>query len=127
MFVAEFIGSPAMNLLTVPVVEHRVTLGDWSIPLPREISSATGEIVVGVRPEHLEIGGTGVEMQIDVVEELGADAYLYGRTTNADNASTYPIVARTGGQDPPPRGSRVRVHPQPEHLHFFSVDGGRLL
>jgi multiple sugar transport system ATP-binding protein len=127
MFVAEFIGSPAMNLLTVPVVDHRVALGDWSIPLPSEISSATDEIVVGVRPEHLEIGGTGVEMQIDVVEELGADAYLYGRITNADNALTHPIVARTDGQDPPPRGSRVRLHPQPAHLHFFGVDGRRLL
>jgi multiple sugar transport system ATP-binding protein len=127
MFVAEFIGSPAMNLLTVPVVDHRVALGDWSITLPREIISATGEIVVGVRPEHLEIGGTGIEMQIDVVEELGADAYLYGQITNVDNALTHSIVARTDGQDPPPRGSRVRVHPQPAHLHFFGVDGRRLL
>jgi multiple sugar transport system ATP-binding protein len=127
MFVAEFIGSPAMNLLTVPVVDHRVALGDWSISLPREISSAAGEIVVGIRPEHLDIGGTGVEMQIDVVEELGADAYLYGRITNADNASTHSIVARTNGQNPPSRGSRVRVRPQPAHLHFFGVDGRRLL
>jgi multiple sugar transport system ATP-binding protein len=127
MFVAEFIGSPAMNLLTVPVVDRRVALGDWSIPLPHEISSVAEEIVVGIRPEHLEIGGTGIEMQIDVVEELGADAYLYGRITNADNALTHSIVARTDGQDPPSRGSRVRVHPQPAHLHFFDVDGGRLL
>ena len=127
MFVAEFIGSPAMNLLTVPVVDHRVALGDWSIPLPREISSATDELVVGIRPEHLEIGGTGVEMQIDIVEELGADAYLYGRITNADNALTHTIVARTGGQNLPPRGSRIRLHPQPAHLHFFGVDGRRLL
>jgi multiple sugar transport system ATP-binding protein len=127
MFVAEFIGSPAMNLLTVPVVDHRVALGDWSIQLPREIASVTEELVVGIRPEHLEVGGAGVEMQIDVVEELGADAYLYGRITNADNALTYSIVARTDGQDPPSRGSRVRVHPQPAHLHFFGVDGGRLL
>jgi multiple sugar transport system ATP-binding protein len=127
MFVAEFIGSPAMNLLTVPVVDHRVALGDWSIQLPREIVSATKELVVGIRPEHLEIGGAGVEMQIEVVEELGADAYLYGRITNADNALDHSIVVRTDGQAPPPRGSRVRVQPQPAHLHFFGVDGGRLL
>jgi multiple sugar transport system ATP-binding protein len=47
--------------------------------------------------------------------------------TNADNALTHPIIARTDGQDPPPRGSRVRLHPQPAHLHFFGVDGRRLL
>jgi multiple sugar transport system ATP-binding protein len=127
MFVAEFIGSPAMNLLTVPVVDHRVALGDWSVALPREIAAATPEIVIGFRPEHLEIGGTGVEMQVDVVEELGADAYLYGRVTGADNTFSHPIVARTGGQNPPPRGARVRLHPQPGHLHFFGIDGHRLL
>jgi multiple sugar transport system ATP-binding protein len=127
MFVAEFIGSPAMNLLTVPVVDHTVALGDWSIPLPREITSVADEIVIGIRPEHVEIGGSGVEMQIDVVEELGADAYLYGRITVADNMFSHPIVARADGQDPPPRGSRVRLHPQPGQLHFFGVDGRRLL
>jgi multiple sugar transport system ATP-binding protein len=116
-----------MNLLTLPVVDHSVALGDWSIPLPREISTSADEIVVGVRPEHLKVGGTGVEMQVDVVEELGADAYLYGRISAADNTFSHPIVARADGHDPPPRGARVRLHPQPAHLHFFGVDGGRLL
>jgi multiple sugar transport system ATP-binding protein len=127
MFVAEFIGSPAMNLLTVPVVDRRVSLGDWSIQLPREISAATEELVIGVRPEHLDIGASGIEMQIDVVEELGADAYLYGRITLGESTSAQSFVARADGQDPPTRGSRVRLHPQPRHLHFFGVDGRRLL
>ena len=127
MFVAGFIGSPAMNLVTLPVVDHSVALGDWSIPVPREITGTTAELVIGVRPEHLDVGGTGVEMQIDVVEELGADAYLYGRIAGPDNTFGESIVARTDGLDPPPRGSRVRLHPQPGHLHFFGVDGHRLL
>jgi multiple sugar transport system ATP-binding protein len=126
MFVAEFIGSPAMNLLTLPVVDHSVALGDWRIPLPHAITATTGELVVGIRPEHLDIGGSGVEMHIDVVEELGADAYLYGRITGVDNALTQSIVARTDGHDPPPRGSRVRLQPQPGHVHFFAFDGRRL-
>ncbi len=127
MFVAEFIGSPAMNLVTVPVVDHRIALADWSIPLPREITSATSELVIGVRPEHLDIGTSGIEMLIDMVEELGADAYLYGRIALGDNTFTQPIVVRADGRDPPERGSRVRLHPQPGHLHFFGVDGTRLL
>src|ERR1700733_8619626 len=85
MFVAEFIGSPSMNLITLPVSDGSVTLGDWSIPVPREITATTNELVIGVRPEHLDIGESGIEMQIDLVEELGADAYLYGRITLGDN------------------------------------------
>jgi multiple sugar transport system ATP-binding protein len=126
MFVAEFIGSPAMNLFSLPVVNHSVALGDWPIQVPREIADAAGEIVVGIRPEHFEIGAGGVEMQIDVVEELGADAYLYGRVTGPDNTFGQPVVARADGQNPPLRGDRVRLHPQPGHLHFFAADGRRL-
>jgi multiple sugar transport system ATP-binding protein len=126
VFVAGFIGSPAMNLFTLPVVDSTVSLGDWPITLPREIASTASEVVVGVRPEHFELGGLGVEMEVDVVEELGADAYLYGRIISSDKAIDAPIVARTDGRRPPERGSRVRLHPEPGHLHFFGVDGRRL-
>lgn len=126
VFVAEFIGSPAMNLLTVPVADHRIALGPWSTPVPRGIDSATGELVIGIRPEHLRIGATGVEMEVDLVEELGADAYLYGRISAGDNVFDHQIVARTDGQDPPQRGARIRLEPQPGHVHFFDVDGRRL-
>jgi multiple sugar transport system ATP-binding protein len=126
MFVAEFIGSPAMNLFTLPAVEHSVSLGDWPIQVPREIADSAGEIVVGIRPEHFEIGDLGIKMQVDVVEELGADAYLYGRVTRSDNAVDQPVVVRVDGRNPPVRGTRLRIHPQGGHVHFFSVDGRRL-
>jgi multiple sugar transport system ATP-binding protein len=126
LFVAGFIGSPAMNLFTLPIVDSAVTLGDWRILVPREIASAATEIVVGVRPEHFQVGGLGVEMEVDVVEELGADAYLYGRITGSDKIISQPLVARTDGRDPPAKGSRVLLHPEPGHLHFFGVDGRRI-
>jgi multiple sugar transport system ATP-binding protein len=126
VFVAGFIGSPAMNLFTLPIVDSAVSLGDWPITLPREIASTASEVVVGVRPEHFELGGLGVEMEVDVVEELGADAYLYGRITGSGKVIDAPIVARVDGRRPPERGSRVRLHPEPGHLHFFGVDGRRL-
>jgi multiple sugar transport system ATP-binding protein len=126
MFVAEFIGSPAMNLFTLPITEQSVSLGDWPLQVPREISDTAAEIVVGIRPEHFEIGGLGVEMQVDVVEELGADAYLYGRVTGPDNTLGQPVVVRADGHNPPLRGTRLRLHPQRGHVHFFSVDGRRL-
>lgn len=126
VFVAGFIGSPAMNLFTLPVVDSAVSLGDWNIPVPREIAGTAAELVVGVRPEHFELGSVGVEMEVDVVEELGADAYLYGRITGADTVISKPIIARTDGHDPPGKGSRVHLHPQPGHLHFFATDGHRI-
>jgi multiple sugar transport system ATP-binding protein len=126
VFVAGFIGSPAMNLFTLPIVDSTVALGDWPITLPRHIANAAGEVVVGVRPEHFELGGLGVEMEVDVVEELGADAYLYGRITGSAKVIDAPIVARVDGRNPPQKGSRVRLHPEPGHLHFFGVDGRRI-
>ncbi|WP_068187101.1 sn-glycerol-3-phosphate ABC transporter ATP-binding protein UgpC [Mycobacterium sp. UM_CSW] len=129
VFVAGFIGSPAMNLFTLPVVDSSVSLGDWPIRVPREIDGAAdevGQIVVGVRPEHFELGGLGVEMEVDVVEELGADAYLYGRITGSGKVISQPVVARADGRHPPEKGSRVRLHPEPGHLHFFGTDGRRI-
>ncbi len=129
VFVAGFIGSPAMNLFTLPISDSAVALGDWTIPVPRDIASNAddaGQIVVGVRPEHFELGNLGVEMEVDVVEELGADAYLYGRITGSGKVIDQPVVARVDGHNPPEKGSRVRLHPQPGHLHFFGVDGERI-
>ena len=111
VFVAGFIGSPAMNLFTLPIVDSSVSLGDWPIRLPREITDAAEEVVVGVRPEHFELGGLGVEMEVDVVEELGADAYLYGRITGSGKVIDRPIVARADGRHPPEKGSRLRWRP----------------
>jgi multiple sugar transport system ATP-binding protein len=111
------------------VVDSSVCLGDWPIRLPREIAGAAGEageVVVGVRPEHFELGGLGVEMEVDVVEELGADAYLYGRITDSGKAIYQHVVARADGRHPPEKGSRVRLHPEPGHLHFFGKDGQRI-
>ena len=126
MFVAGFIGSPAMNLLTVPVRDHRVALGDWLLDIPRSISDSAAEVVVGVRPEHFEIGGLGVEIEVDAVDELGADTYIYGRIAGAPGDPAQPLVVRAGWRDPPARGSRVRLRPDPEQVRFFSADGRRM-
>lgn len=126
VFVAGFIGSPAMNFFTLPIVNHAVSLGDWRIPVPRQVTESTGEVVVGIRPEHFELGGPGVEMEIDVVEELGADAYLYGRICRSANMAEHIVTVRADGRDPPQRGSRVRLHPRADHLHYFGTDGGRI-
>jgi multiple sugar transport system ATP-binding protein len=126
VFVAEFIGSPAMNFFPLRVVDQSVTLGDWRAPVARAITDVADTIVVGIRPEHFTIGSVGVRMQIDVVEELGPDAYLYGRIVESGDAAGRPVIARTDGRDPPPRGTRLHLRPELDHVHFFGADGRRL-
>src|ERR671933_1973093 len=79
VFVAGFIGSPAMNLLELPVVEGGLQLGDTVWPIERSVlSNSSGKVTVGMRPEDLDLSEHGIPVEVDVVEELGADAYIYG-------------------------------------------------
>ncbi|NKX51630.1 sugar ABC transporter ATP-binding protein, partial [Arthrobacter deserti] len=99
-FVAGFIGSPAMNLLELPAAAGGVRFGGTVHPVPRDVPSQAhgATVTLGVRPEDLEPvpAGEGLQMTVDVVEELGADAYLYGHTSL--NGRDHDIVARTEGR-----------------------------
>jgi multiple sugar transport system ATP-binding protein len=127
VFVAGFMGSPAMNLLPVPRADGGVLLGDLIWPVERAIldQASSGTITVGVRPEDLEIAHHGLSVTVDVVEELGADAYIYGtlRTGGAD----MPIIARADGRRPPEKGSTVHLAPKADHVHLFDVSSGQRL
>ncbi|MBF6213524.1 sn-glycerol-3-phosphate ABC transporter ATP-binding protein UgpC [Nocardia puris] len=129
-FVAGFMGSPAMNMFTLPVENGAVSLGGFALAVPRSVTDAAeGSVVVGIRPEHFEIGGHGVEMEVDVVEELGSDAYVYGRTiaSNGRNGGGETIVARADWRNPPAKGARLLLSTVAECTYFFStVDGRRL-
>ncbi|RLP30700.1 ABC transporter ATP-binding protein [Nocardia seriolae] len=126
LFVAGFMGSPAMNLFTLPVTNGSVTLGGCPLPLPRAVAAVTGErVVVGIRPEHLEpVGdGAGIAMEVDVVEELGSDAYIYGRTLGDGET----IVARVDWRHPPAKGARLALVSDADHTYFFHPEDGRRL
>jgi multiple sugar transport system ATP-binding protein len=85
LFVAAFIGSPAMNLFEGSIDDGAVTAGSLRIPLDRgrRPSSANGRVVVGVRPEAFEDAAYAprelpqIEVKVDVLEELGSDAYAF--------------------------------------------------
>ncbi|OBY32864.1 ABC transporter ATP-binding protein [Mycolicibacter kumamotonensis] len=124
VFVAGFIGSPAMNLFTVPVVDGAVSVGGYALTLPPEISSAAAELTVGIRPEQLQIADRGIGVEVDFVEELGADTYLYGRTV--DRPAPQSVVARAPGGTEIQRGSRLSLRLDVANLHFFTTDGARL-
>jgi multiple sugar transport system ATP-binding protein len=127
VFVAGFIGSPTMNLVHLDVDERGLTLGEVSIALDRQTRAAAGDgrIVLGVRPEHLRRAADsapGVRMIIEMVEELGADTYVYGRLDAEGDSS--PIVARLGGGDVPDVGSTIRLALDDKRVHLFSEGSG---
>jgi multiple sugar transport system ATP-binding protein len=121
-FVAGFIGSPSMNLCTLPVSEGKVAFGNVTV----DAVNGRDRVVVGVRPEALELAGEGLDAAVDVVEELGLDAYVYCTAEVAGGPAR--LVARVDTRHAPARGERVCVRPSPEHeLHLFSADSGERL
>ena len=80
VFVAGFIGSPAMNLLDLPTTDGGIKLGDTVWPVEREACRPppAARSRSGMRPEDLVIERARARGRVDVVEELGADAYIYG-------------------------------------------------
>ncbi|WP_026820189.1 ABC transporter ATP-binding protein [Arthrobacter castelli] len=126
VFVAGFIGSPAMNLLELPVVDGGVQFGGTTYDTGREaIDAASGSTVtVGVRPEDLVLTaeGDGLAVEADLVEEQGADAFIFGRTIVNDKS--HDIIVRVDGRRPPEKNSTVWVRPQPGHVHVFDATTG---
>src|SRR6266540_719749 len=95
LFVAGFIGSPAMNLCTVPVGSNGIaSLGGVEVPLPRGVAAnGRTSLVIGVRPESREVAADGIPATVAVIEDVGADAYVFC-STELDGAATR-LVART--------------------------------
>jgi multiple sugar transport system ATP-binding protein len=129
-FVAGFIGSPAMNLQTVPLADGGARLAGTIIPLPAAISTAAsraglGELVIGIRPEHMHLAdGTGeLSGEVLLVEDLGADALLHVRLAG----ETGQVVARTEGRTPPAPGQQVTFHVQPDDIFAFDPQTGARL
>jgi len=124
IFVAGFIGSPAMNLLNTEAVDGGVKLGDTVYPVPREVLAQAGKgITIGVRPEDLEISDKGIPVTIELVEELGADANVHGSLRSGE--TDLPIVARVDGRRPPEKGSTVQFTPKQGHVHLFDTETGQ--
>ena len=128
VFVAGFIGSPAMNLLEVGVQGDTMSFGNAHVPLRRE---AVGEahrggdaVTIGVRPEDMVLvgSGQGLKTEITLVESLGADAYVYGLSRLGE--TEHHVIARVDGRTPPKKGDVVEFAPKPEHVHVFSTASG---
>jgi len=131
LFVAAFIGSPSMNLLSARIGEagDRVELsgGDSLILPPGRFTAHAGRTVTaGIRPEHLELAteSQGVaRLTVDVVEQLGADTLVHGHFGNDRDDLT---VRLQGTQNLRARHV-LPVTVRPELIHLFDPDSGRRL
>ena len=82
LFVAGFIGSPQMNLIEATAVDGQAKIGKYLVPVdPTASKKMSGNITVGVRPEAWRLVSAedgGLPVTVTVVEELGADGFVYG-------------------------------------------------
>ena len=156
VFVAAFIGSPAMNLAEGAVSGDTVTMGSLSIPLARDRrpTGLDGErVIVGIRPEAFEDAEFApadlpqIDVRVDVLEELGADAFVFfavdaeaveveGAVSDEEEDETSLLAADRDRKlfaarvDPRSKarvGETVRLAVEPSRLYFFSPDTGESL
>jgi ABC-type sugar transport system ATPase subunit len=130
-FVAGFIGSPAMSLCTLPLgTNGSIDLGSAAIAVngpTAETARSRGleRIVVGLRPEALEVATEGIPAQVEVVEELGADAYVFCLSEVAGGQER--LTARIDARRSPKRGDRIMLRPVPGEAHLFDPESGERL
>src|SRR3954464_15470165 len=139
-FVAGFIGSPAMNLVKVPFTGNGGTLGGMDIAIKPDAAAAAKaaglkEIILGIRPEsfHASENGQGLKLKATLVEELGADAFVYGELPGTkthdvgDDGGAKPFTVRFDGRVPPKIGNEITLDVRTEETHAFHPDSGERL
>jgi len=129
LFVAGFIGSPQMNLLDTTAVDGGARVGEHVLPVdPAAVSRTRGDTTVGVRPEAWRLvssGAGGLPVHVSVVEELGADAFVYG-SSDVDGTPAS-VIVRVGGRDSVRKGETIHVTTDPSSVHVFDRASGERL
>ena len=141
-FVAGFIGSPAMNLGTFTVEGEWAKLGPARVRLSAATRDALvpedgGKIKIGFRPEGLDLVDESVEdtipVEVDFVEELGSDAYVYGHLVGDENGeglgsgaegTSKQLIVRVPPRTAPGRGGVLYVRIREGQQHNFSASTG---
>jgi multiple sugar transport system ATP-binding protein len=125
LFVAGFIGSPAMNFLPGKVRGGVVDMGQGvSVPLPRGAHGSDGQSVIfGARPEHLSLAsnGAGLPATVVVVEPTGADTQVFAKFGDTELTAVF----RERHDFRP--GEAIRLLPDHERTHLFDAESGRSL
>jgi multiple sugar transport system ATP-binding protein len=129
VFVAEFIGSPAMNMLPARLATDggrraAVINGGSRIALPSELAGTDGQsILVGIRPEHLSVAPSadGLNGKVELVEPLGAQVQIIA------DVGGRPVTALLNERVLPPVGSAIALAPKSDAIHAFDAESGRRL
>jgi ABC-type sugar transport system ATPase subunit len=121
-FVASFIGSPPMNLFEGRLGGDGATFtaregATLALPLARP-TLAGRRLILGVRPEHLLLGGGDVPMQVETVEMLGAEHLIHGVVAGHN------VIVRTGPAENPAPGSTLHLGFKADSVHWFDADSG---
>jgi multiple sugar transport system ATP-binding protein len=129
LFVAGFIGSPQMNLMEAHAEHGKARIGEYLVPVdPTAANKMKGNITVGVRPEawrQVTAEAGGLPVQVTVVEELGADAFVYG--TSGVEGTPANVIVRVHGRDSVHKGDTIYVTTDPANVHVFDTDTGERL
>jgi len=124
LFVAGFIGSPAMNFLEAKIEGGKLFVnGASGLTMPVEV--ADGSVTAGIRPEHLAVANgdsAAFELTVQAVEPLGADTLIHGALEDGQS-----LTVRLSGTPPFREGGRVHLGLAAENLHLFHSDSGRRL
>jgi multiple sugar transport system ATP-binding protein len=122
LFVAEFIGSPAMNVLRGTVDgAFAMTAGGVKLPLPKDHRAAQGQkVVYGIRPEHLELG-KGFSGLVSVTEPTGPEIHVYA------DAGGDEICAVIRDRVDVTRGQTIGFAPRLDKVHLFDAESGRTI
>jgi multiple sugar transport system ATP-binding protein len=120
VFVAGFIGSPAMNRFEATAERGGIRVGNVLLRPPEAKLDGTDKLIVGIRPEHLSIGDGELAVKVSLVEDLGSDSYVYGSLAD-DPASS--VIVRAGRQHPQP-GEQIKVAVDTGQLHVFDAASG---
>ena len=131
-FVAGFIGSPAMNLIEGTIASDGITIGSTVVPVPRALQMAvgSGRVTVGLRPEALEVAGedgAGIPAVVNLVEELGSEAYVYCQLAeNANDAITAvpDVIVRVDAHRSPSSGDKIELRVKEGSVLLFDSESG---
>jgi multiple sugar transport system ATP-binding protein len=133
-FVAGFIGSPAMNLIEGRTDPGGIILGDTVIPTPDALKQSAGPVgttvTVGLRPEAIELTseGHGIPAIVNLVEELGAEAYVYAQLAahvNASVTAVNDVIARVEPRSAPRNGDKIHLRVREESILLFNKETGQ--